>query len=60
MNSLGLRERTLVLLAACGEEAVYARRRVELLVDGLRYGASTRIDKSLKPDARRNRKAPAE
>jgi AcrR family transcriptional regulator len=42
-----------------GEEPVYARRMVELLVDGLRYGASTRIDKSLKSDARRNRKAPA-
>jgi hypothetical protein len=41
-----------------GEEPVYARRMVELLVDGLRYGARTRID-SLKPDARRNRKAPA-
>ena len=26
------------------EEPVYARRMVELLVDGLRYGASTRID----------------
>ena len=32
-----------------GEEPVYARRMVELLVDGLRYGASTRTDKSLKP-----------
>ena len=42
-----------------GEEPVYARRMVELLVDGLRHGASTRIDKSLKPDARRNREAPA-
>jgi hypothetical protein len=37
----------------------YARRMVELLVEGLRYGTSTRIDKSLKPDARRNLKAPA-
>ena len=27
------------------EEPVYARRMVELLVDGLRYGASARIDK---------------
>jgi hypothetical protein len=35
------------------------RRMVEMLVDGLRYRASTRIDKSLKRDARRNRKAPA-
>jgi AcrR family transcriptional regulator len=42
-----------------GEEPVYARRMVELLIDGLRYRASTRIGKSLKPDARRNRKAPA-
>jgi hypothetical protein len=42
-----------------GEEPVYARRMVELLVDGLRYGASTRIDKSPTPEARRNRKAPA-
>src|ERR1700727_1630736 len=40
-----------------GEEPVYARRIVELLVDGLRYGASTRIDKSPTPDARRSRKA---
>jgi hypothetical protein len=39
--------------------ASYARRMVELLVEGLRYGTSTRIDKSLKPDARRNLKAPA-
>src|ERR1700678_301825 len=31
-----------------GEEPVYARRMVALLVDGLRYGASTRIDKSPK------------
>ena len=38
-----------------GEEPVYARRMVQLLVDGLRYGASTRIDKSPTPDARRNR-----
>ena len=42
-----------------GKEPVYARRMVELLVDGLRYGAKTRIDKSSTPDARRNRKAPA-
>src|SRR5580698_3203841 len=42
-----------------GEEPVYARRMVELLVDGLRYGAKRRIDKSSTPDARRNRKAPA-
>src|ERR1700730_2511719 len=42
-----------------GEEPVYARRMVKLLVDGLRYGASTRIDKSPTPDARRSRKAPA-
>ena len=42
-----------------GKEPVYARRMVELLVDGLRYGASTRIDKSPTRDARRNRKAPA-
>jgi AcrR family transcriptional regulator len=42
-----------------GEEPVYARRMVELLVDGLRYGASTRIDKSPTLNARRNRKAPA-
>ncbi len=42
-----------------GEEPVYARRMVELLIDGLRYGASKRIDESLKPDARRNRKTPA-
>jgi AcrR family transcriptional regulator len=42
-----------------GEEPVYARRMVELLVDGLRYSASTRIDKSLKPHAGWNRKAPA-
>jgi hypothetical protein len=42
-----------------GEEPVYARRMVELLVDGLRYGARTRIDKSRKPDIGRNRKAPA-
>jgi AcrR family transcriptional regulator len=42
-----------------GEEPVYARRMVELLVDGLSYGASTRIDKSPTPEARRNRKAPA-
>jgi hypothetical protein len=42
-----------------GGEPVYARSMVELLVDGLRYGASRRVDKSLKPDARRNRKAPA-
>jgi AcrR family transcriptional regulator len=27
-----------------GEEPAYARRMVELLVDGLRYGAGTRID----------------
>jgi|HubBroStandDraft_2_1064218.scaffolds.fasta_scaffold301532_1 AcrR family transcriptional regulator len=40
-----------------GEEPVYARRMVELLVDGLRYGASRRIDRSLTPGARRNRKA---
>jgi hypothetical protein len=39
-----------------GEEPVYARRMVELLIDGLRYGASTRIDKPPTPDARRNRK----
>jgi hypothetical protein len=42
-----------------GKEPVYARRMVELLVDGLRYGASKRIEKSLKPDHRRNWKAPA-
>src|ERR1700728_5262696 len=42
-----------------GEEPDYARRMVELLVDGLLYGASARIDNSLKPDARRNRKAPS-
>jgi len=42
-----------------GEEPIYARRMVALLVDGLRYGACTRINKSLKPEARRNRKAPA-
>ena len=46
-------------LRRCGEEPVYARRMVELLVDGLRYGASTRTDMSPTPDARRNRKAPA-
>jgi AcrR family transcriptional regulator len=39
-----------------GEEPVYARRMVKLLVDGLRYGASTRIDKSPTRDARRSRK----
>jgi Transcriptional regulator SbtR-like, C-terminal domain len=32
-----------------GQEPVYARRMVELLVDGLRYGASARIDRALKP-----------
>ena len=42
-----------------GEEPVYARRMVKLLVDGLRYGASTRIDKSRTRDARGNRKARA-
>ncbi|MEA2259858.1 MAG: hypothetical protein QOJ51_2683 [Acidobacteriaceae bacterium] len=29
---------------AHGEEPAYARKMVELLVDGLRYGAGTRID----------------
>src|SRR5580693_6699034 len=38
-----------------GEEPVYARRMVKLLVDGLRYGASTRIDKSPTPGTGRNR-----
>ena len=42
-----------------GEEPVYARRIVELLVDGLRYGASTRMEKSPTSNARRNLKAPA-
>ena len=42
-----------------GKEPVYARRMVQLLVDGLRFGASTRIDDPPKPDARRNRKVPA-
>jgi len=40
-----------------GEEPIYARRMVALLVDGLRYGASLEIDNSLKPHARGNRKA---
>ena len=43
-----------------GEEPVYARRMVALLVDGLRYGASTRIDKSPTPEMRSNRKASAQ
>ena len=43
-----------------GEEPVYARRMVALLVDGLRYGASTRIDKSPTPGTGRNREAPAQ
>ena len=30
---------------AHGEESAYARKMVELLVDGLRYGAGTRIEK---------------
>jgi AcrR family transcriptional regulator len=42
-----------------GEEPVYARRMVKLLVDGLRYGAGTGIDKSPTPGTRRNRKARA-
>jgi hypothetical protein len=42
-----------------GKEPVYARRMVELLVDGLRYGAGTRIDTSPTHDARKNRKVPA-
>src|ERR1700722_6027982 len=44
---------------ARGEEPAYARKMVELLVDGLRYGASTRMEKSPTSNARRNLKAPA-
>jgi hypothetical protein len=42
-----------------GEEPVYARRMVKLLVDGLRYGASMPVDRCPTLDARRNRKARA-